>query len=553
MPPTDEEEGKTDRHATPSRRQLSWFLFFRILVITLLLSGTIFYQLQSLSERPAAVLPDLYLLVALYYLQVLLSAMVLRSGRWLKSFAQVQVAWDLLFCSALIYITGGVESPFSFLYILIILSAGFFLTRKGPFMAASAAAIFYGSLLDLQYYGYLPPFGHELIPRQIDPRDVFFEVFINVIGFFLTAFLGTTLVERLRKSEKALEQVAIDYGELEELNRTILANIGSGLMIIDPQGRIRSFNSAASRITRYSLEAVYNRDIREVFSDFRVFQEDGFKLVSRGEGHFVDGSGKPRVLGYATSLVKDPQEKTVGLLVTFQDLTRLKEIEAQLHRADRLAAVGRLASGMAHEIRNPLASISGSVQLLMEGEHVSVEDKRLMGIVVKEADRLSALLTDFLIYARPARPNQEEVDVSALLDELADMVASDRRFSGTEIRRRYPAGCRMVADRQQLRQALWNLMINAAEAMDSDGVLSLGVDAEGGAITIEDTGPGIPETIRDKIFDPFFTTKDRGTGLGLATVHTIVEAHHGTVEMAPGEGGGTRVTVRLPRHGGGGG
>ena len=175
MQRADDEEDKTDRHATPSRRQLSWFLFFRILVITLFLSGTIFYQLQSLSERPAPVLPDLYLLVALSYLQFLLSAVVLRSGRWLTFFAQVQVAWDLLFCSALIYITGGVESPFSFLYILIILSAGFFLTRKGPFMAASAAAIFYGSLLDLQYYGYLPPFGHELISPPDRPPGCLFR------------------------------------------------------------------------------------------------------------------------------------------------------------------------------------------------------------------------------------------------------------------------------------------------------------------------------------------------------------------------------------------
>jgi two-component system sensor histidine kinase PilS (NtrC family) len=204
---------------------------------------------------------------------------------------------------------------------------------------------------------------------------------------------------------------------------------------------------------------------------------------------------------------------------------------------------------MAHEIRNPLASISGSVQLLMEGEHVPPEERRLMGIVVREAERLGALLTDFLVFARPGKPELDQTDISSLLDEVADMVSADPRFSATRIIREYFPGIRMRVDRRQFRQALLNLVINGAEAMESGGVLRLGIDPAGSSIYVEDTGPGIPESIREKIFDPFFTTKDRGTGLGLATVHAIVEAHHGIVEVGPGRNGGTRVTVRLFRAG----
>lgn len=539
----------TDAKPEPSRRHLSWFLFFRVLIITLFLGGTIAYQLRGGLDRAHPALPYLYLLVGISYLHALLSAAVLPSTRRLRLFTQTQIVWDLLFCSALIYISGGTESIFSFLFILIIVAGAVFLTRKELLFTASAAAILYGSLLDLQYYGYLPLAAGLSFPVRIDGLDVFYAVFVNVVAFFLTALLAGTLSERLRKSERALERKEIDYEELEELNRTILANVTGGLMIVNPLGRIRSFNAAAERITGYTLRDVYDRDVRSLFPGLSVFN-GRFKVVSRGEGRFVDGVQRERVLGYASSLVKDPQEKTVGLLVTFQDLTQLKDMEAQLQRADRLAAVGRFASGMAHEIRNPLASISGSVQLLMEGSHVTAEDRRLMGIVVKEADRLSALLTDFLVYARPTPPKTAEEDVSLLLDELAAMVAADPRFSAVEIRRDCPPAVRMRFDRQQLHQALWNLAINGAEAMAGGGILRLGCDPREQAIYVEDSGPGIPDAVREKIFDPFFTTKAQGTGLGLATVHTIIEGHGGSIEAAPGAASGTRVTIRLPQSGG---
>lgn len=532
-------EGKTK----PSRRQLSWFLFFRVLVITLFLGGTIIYQLRGGVEKAHPALPYLYLLVGISYLQSLLSTAVLPRTRHLKIFTQAQVVWDLLFVSSLIYVTGGIESLISFLFILVIISASVFLSRKEVFIVASASAILFGSLVDLQFYGYLPLLGELDFPKQIDGRDVFYAVFVNVTAFFLTALLSGTFAERLRRSELALERKAIDYEELENLNRTILANISSGLMTINPQGRIRSLNAAGEKITGHSLWDLYDRDVREVFPDLSVF-DGAFRIISRGEGRFAS-EGRERILGYASSLVKGPQEKTLGLLVTFQDLTHIKKLEEQLKRADRLAAIGELASGMAHEIRNPLASISGSVQLLMEGRHVSEEDRRLMGIVVKEASRLSALLTDFLVFARPAPPQFEAVDVSVLLDELTDVVAGDARFAGIDIRREYPSGVMMNLDRHQFHQALWNLVINAAEAMAEGGALRLGIEPDSSSVYVEDSGSGIPESIREKIFDPFFTTKDRGTGLGLATVYAIVESHGGEIEVAPGAEVGTRFRIYL--------
>ena len=529
-----------------SRRQLSWFLFFRILVTSLFLGGAIFYQLRAGAARPRAVLPALYLLVALSYLQSLISAVILPNCRRTTLFIQSQIAWDLLLAAALIYVTGNIESLFSFLFILIVISSSVFLSRRELLFVASAAAILYGSLLDLQYYGFLPELAGLHFSHNANERDVFYAVFVNVIAFFLSALLSGTLSERLKRSQRALEKKEIDYEDLEKFSAAILSNITSGLLIVNHQARIRSFNRGATRITGYTLEQVYNRQVRELFPGFEIFADHEFRVVSRGESKFKDSQGRTMILGYASSLLKDVKGEETGLLVTFQDLTRLKKVEEQLKRSDRLAAVGRLASGMAHEIRNPLASISGSVQLLMEGRHVTEDDRRLMRIVVKEAERLSNLLTDFLLFARPTPPKIEPSDVSALLDELVDVVRADPRFAAVTIEREYPLGVFADLDRHQFHQALWNLIINGVESIEGGGRLLLGVDVPHAAIFVEDTGSGIPLAIRSRIFDPFFTMKDKGTGLGLSTVHTIAEAHGAHVEVSEGrDGSGTRFTIRL--------
>ncbi len=528
-----------------TRRQLNWLLLARVLVFTLLLGGTILYHLRA-EGKAYPVLPFLYGLGVVAYLQAFVSALLLPLAERLRLFAQVQITWDLLLVTALIYVTGGVGSIFSFLYLLVIVSGSVFLGRKEVFVVASAAAILYGALLDLQFYGYLPQIEGLAFPQEIDGGRVFHAVFVHVLAFFLTAFLSGTAAERLRRSESALHKRTIDYEELENLNKTILAHISSGLLMINPQGRIRSFNSAAEKITGHSLEEVYDLDVRILFPTLKVFDDEGFILVSRGEAGLIDRQGRHLIIGYASTVVHDPQDKPLGLLVTFQDLTSYKRMEEDLKRTDRLAAVGRLAAGIAHEIRNPLAAISGSVQLLMEAESLQEGDRRLMGIVVREADRLSHLLTDFLLYARPTPPSPTQVDVSRLLDELADVISSDKRFERIRIRRDYPPGVHMLIDQKQINQVLWDLAINGAEAMEGKGELRFGIRPDESLLFIEDTGSGIDPESRERIFEPFYTTKEGGTGLGLSTVYTLVKGHDGRVEVTAGEKGGARFVLRFP-------
>lgn len=530
----------------PLRRQLTWYLRIRLVVVCFFLLGTVVYNLQPDVRSPHSLVPLLIILIILACVQVLVSVPILARLNDFGLFVHAQLAWDMLFSLAVIYLTGGVQSLYSFLFILVIISASVFLPRKQVLLAASACSILYGSLLDLQFFGYLPLFGEQVYPEQISQFDVFYAVFVHVGAFFLTALLGGILTERLRKSEAARERREIDYDELAQLNQSILDNVISGLMIISPEGRIRSFNNAASRITGYLLEEVYNRPAEVFFPDFTSEKIAGDLPVERSELGYRRKDGKELILGYSANLIHDNFNKNLGLLVAFQDLSEYKTMEEQLKRADRLAAVGRLASGMAHEIRNPLASISGSVQLLLENPEVSEEDRRLMGIVIREADRLNLLLTDFLGFARPSPVQMQRVNLAALLNELIELLATSGQFPGVKIEKDYPPGATMRLDRQKIRQTLWDLLLNAAEAADSGGIVRIELDPVLAVIAIEDSGHGVTEEARAQIFEPFFTTKDRGTGLGLANVYSNIKAHNGRVYVTTGSLGGARFVIELP-------
>ncbi|PLX72858.1 MAG: PAS domain-containing sensor histidine kinase [Desulfuromonas sp.] len=528
-----------------SRKLINWYLAVRLVVVCFFLGGTIVFQLREASWETSLVARCLAYLTAAAILQTTLSSAILGHLRRFRLFIHLQLSWDLLFVLLVIYMTGGQESHYSFLFILVIIAASLFLPRSQLLIVASASSILFGSLLDLQFFGYLPMFGERAYPQGLQQSEVFYAVFLHVGAFFLTALLSGSLAERLRVSEEAREQREIDYAELERLNQAILSNINSGLMIINTQGRIRSFNQAASRMTGYRLDQVYNRPLKELFPEFDQVDPSSVATIERGEAFYRQGE-TDLTLGYSASQVQDSHGVNLGLLIAFQDLTEYKILEEQLKRNDRLAAVGRLASGLAHEIRNPLASISGSVQLLAEDAQISEENRRLMGIVVKEADRLSQLLSNFLNFARPTPLQLECIDLSLLLNELTDLLQAGGQAGQVEILKSFSQKMVMQVDRQKIRQSLWDLLLNAVEASQPTGEVLVLADSAAGLITIEDSGPGILESDRDKIFEPFFTTKDRGTGLGLANVYANIEAHEGRVYVEPSNLGGARFIIELP-------
>jgi two-component system sensor histidine kinase PilS (NtrC family) len=538
-------ESVEQRLNPPGHRSLVWYLICRTAVITLVLGGAAFFYLYG--NLSYSVTP-LFFLVGLSYVQAIIVALILPRLESIWILNQAQIVWDLLLVSALILTTGAVESIFSFFYLLVIISASFLLSRRMTILAAASSSILFGGILLLQFYQLLGPFQ---VPTATADAVFLNTLFVHLVAFFLTAFLSGTLSERWRRSEALYQRKSIDYAELERMNRTVLSHISSGVMLINPQGRIRSFNRAAEEITGLSLNQVYDSPVIDFFTELSHYFIPEQLPVACAEGFFLHPSGERLSFGFTTALARGSHGEALGTLVTFQDLTQFKQIEEQLKRSDRLAAIGRLSAGLAHEIRNPLASISGSAQLLGENCHLSAEDKHLLTIMVKEADRLNHLLTDFLAFARPHQPQKTTIDVAAMVTELRQMLLRDQRFQEIDVQINGEHPCLVPIDRNQIWQVLWDLSINAAEAMKGRGTLLISFSqGTPWTLTIEDSGPGIAPEIRERIFEPFFSTKDKGTGLGLSTVYSIIEAHGGTIRAEGSTLGGEGFMMSFPQSSG---
>ncbi|WP_306532704.1 nitrogen regulation protein NR(II) [Geobacter sp.] len=540
------------------RERLVWFILARVVVVSLFLVSTIVLQVRGTDTLGEQALDGITAILVATYGFSILSLLVLKLAKgYRQTLTYAQIVWDILFVTGLLLHTGGITSPFSFLYLLAITNASVLLARREALYTASICAIIYGGIIDLQYYGQLVSLGlGPLAALSYGTNYIFYTIFINILAFFLTALLTGYLAERARRSETELEKRAIDYEELERLNSAIVFNLTSGLLTVTTDGRIRVFNRYAETLTGISQEDAYDRDLYDVLPGFRLFPGNLFN-VKRGQFEFLAKSGRKLIIGFNSVPLTDKEGGRVGSLINFQDLTQIKRMEENLKRADRLAAIGELSARMAHEIRNPLAAISGSVQLIAQGDGVPEPDQQLFSIVLREADRLNGLITDFLAYARPDQPEKGQVNLPALIGEIVSLVAPDPRFEGVRFDNRVEPGFTIAIDPDQFRQVFWNLFVNGADAMPQGGTIT--VDAErvdevraGGErrsayrITVADDGCGMDQEKIARIFEPFYTSKAGGTGLGLATVYRIVEAHGGRITVESAEGKGTLFTIFIP-------
>lgn len=535
------------------RKKLAWFILARMVVVSLFLVSTIIVSVREpWSIEEWRISPFLGLSIATYVFS-LLSLLILRCRKTGSSFAIIQIVWDLLFATVLLLMTGGIGSPFSFLYLLSIINSSVLLSRRQAIYTASLCGILYGAILDLQYYGMLTPLGLTRGQAlQFGDTYIFYNIFLNLFAFFSAALLTGWLAEQASRSESALKHKEIDFEELERLNGTIVASLSSGLLTVTEDDRIRVFNHFAEQMTGLSQQEVYDRPLSEVIPEL-----SRARVLTTGGRSEVEASlqGERRTVGLSTSPLFDKDGARIGTIVNFQDLTMFKRMEAELKRSDRLAAVGKLSAAIAHEIRNPLASISGAVQLISQGEEIAEGDRQLLDIVLRETDRLNGLLRDFLAYARPRQPMKFRVHLSSLVHDLKTLIGSDPRFSLIRLDFDYDPGLSVRLDPELFKQVLWNLFVNAAQAMgDAGGTITLrAVRREGGGaakgcitISVTDDAAGMTPEETARIFDPFYTTKEEGTGLGLATVYRIMEIHDGRVEVTSEKGKGSCFSLCLP-------
>ena len=538
------------------RGRLSTLIAVRLVLSTLLLGSAIVVQVS----RPGALPVDpFFFMIGLTYALSVVYLATLKSVERRPWLVDLQLGGDALVVSAFIYVTGGIISYFSSLYLLPIIAASTLRFRRGALHVAVLSALLYLALVSAQYlyaFGYLRQEWFVASTADLPPaRFAQFTMAINLTGFFAVALLSGSLAEGLRTAGASLEKASNQIADLRAFNDYVIDSLLSGLITTDGEGRILTFNRAASLITGVPPSTALGRDVLELLHlDDKA--RGRLRALTEGQSLRIDTEYRTQDrrmidIGLTASTLAFPDGR-LGFLVTFQDVTELRRLERNGRLQQRLAAVGEMAAGIAHEIRNPLAAMSGSMQVLREELPLSEEQAQLMDIVLRESDRLNETIRSFLAYARPQRFAVARLDLRKTLQDTALLIRN-----GADVREGHVVDVDVPsepvwyeADENQVRQILWNLATNGLRAMPSGGRLRLAVDGATGdeeiMLVVEDQGRGIPAEELDSIFQPFRSSFDKGTGLGLAIVHRIVTDYGGTIQVSSAVGSGTAVHVRLP-------
>ncbi|HEX7183143.1 MAG TPA: ATP-binding protein [Thermoanaerobaculia bacterium] len=468
--------------------------------------------------------------------------------------AYIQFFGDLLLITALVYYLGGIESPFSMLYLIVIAVASTLLRRRAGVMVASVANILYATLVLLLYFGVLPPEGGS--PDNASVWRVTYSLAMHCFGFYAVALLTSYLAHNVTRAERELEAKSEDLADLQVRHRDIVQSINSGLITTDLDGVVTLVNQAGLSILESTESDLVGRPIQEsgLFSsrqwgELTAASDQRGKL--RSEVELARDSAENRFIGFSISQLTEADDQHSGYIVIFQDLTHWRRLREELRIKDRMAAVGELAAGLAHEIGNPLAAISGSVQMLAGSAGEDPAQRRLIDILVKESQRLDRTIKGFLRFARPRDRVNAPFDIARLLAENCELLrnseeVSDRHRLQVDLD---PPSVHLIGDADQVSQIFWNLARNALRAMPDGGALRVvgRIADDCYRFQVVDTGRGMSEEQRANLFHPFRSFFDGGTGIGMAIVYRIVQDHGGRLHVDSRPGGGTTITVELPR------
>ena len=535
--------------AAPSRAALRWLLGIRLVVISTLFLGILIIQVNT---QQFLQLEQFYWLILVSYGLSLGYLVLYLKGLSTRLQAVIELLGDIGVVTGFVYFTGGLYSPFSFLYLTVIMVAATML-RGGGLVFADRPAIAYGILVDLMVFGILaPPASLSGVVVPLSSSRVLYQIMIHVVGFVLVALLVSYLSESLRTARFRLQEETERAQQFVALTDQVVRSVRAGILAADLEGKVLHVNPAGARILMIADAATVVGKLLEEVMPLVAHDWPSLRIRARTEllGRLEDDLGDSGIrLGLSVGPLEDASSSLVGFIVNFQDLTEL-EIETDRRRMrDRMAAVGEMAARMAHEIKNPLASISGSAQMLTSLGGLDTKDHRLLHIVVDESRRLSQILDEFLDYARPHQATHKPCNIAAMLRDCMDLLRrsaeiTDRHHLSVEA----PDELIVHGEEHLLRQLFWNLSRNAIQAMPDGGRLTVSVERrKSTAILVwRDTGVGMSEDVRQRAFEPFMTTNPYGTGLGLAVVYTAVEDHGGSIDIDSAPGRGTTITVELP-------
>ncbi len=529
------------RQATfDERNWLAWLVKVRILILTFLLG----IELAVAQLTPSTLPVRLFIsTILLWYTISLFYALLLSFWEEYQIQATLQIVTDLMLVSLVVHETGGWDSSFNFLYPLVIIVASVLLPRVWAHLTAALAFICYGAVLELNYYAVVPSYctSHPAL------KSLQGIIFVNLFAFLAVAYLAGLLNAKLRQVRVQLAHASGALENLQALHENIVESISSGFITTGVDGRITLVNTATLRLLELPAAELVDRPVRELFLDPLPVPE---ALHEHSEVRFAAPSGFRKTFRIRAAALAVSGPGTSGCVYVLDDLTEVRRLEREVRMQDRLAAVGRLAAAIAHEIRNPLTSIAGSVSMLSEVPELGEEHRKLLEIVTRESQRLNAIITDFLAYSRGKQYKFAATDLISLLDDTLTLV--EQRMiadqTGISVRRDFRSNqAGVLADGDRLKQVFWNLCENAVRAMKSGGSLTVAVEAykDQWQISFTDTGIGMSPQQTEKIFEPFQSDFKGGTGLGLAIVYQIMQAHEGHVFARSRLGHGTTMVLRL--------
>ena len=531
--------------------RLRRLIFFRVVMVTTLL--LIAAYVEAISESLAPVNP-LYFLVAATYVLTVFHAIALRYVRSMVPQVYVQVVGDLVVITGLVYISGGIRTGFMLLYPLSVLAGSVLLRRRGGVVVAALATLFYGVALWAVRSGFVPPEGLAEV-LYLPRRTVVYSVFVTAVTCGSVALIGAYFSENLRHVGERLELVANQVADLQGLNDVIINSIQSGLLTEDGEGRILWVNAIGEGILGRTTASLRGQSTSQVFGSSllelsAVRARAASRSLARLEVPYRRGDGDVLDLGLSVAPLSAGRQMAGGHLLVFQDLTDIKRLEEEVRTKEKLAAVGEMAAQLAHEIRNPLGSISGSAQVLLGESNISTEQEHLLAIIIRESKRLSDTLNRFLFQARSEGRPRGPVDLVPLVREALTLLRN-----GPEVGSHHqlefdvdPGPLVCMADPDQIVQVFWNLARNGLEAMPEGGLLHVRLrrDADEIVLSVRDQGRGMGRDEQRKMFEPFHSRSPMGTGLGLAIVYRIVREHRGDITVRTAPSRGTQVDVRLP-------
>lgn len=531
-------------HSTfDDRLWLAWLVKVRIIILTFLLGIELAVARFTASTLPLGLFVSTILL---WYTISVFYVLLLSFWEEYRIQSLLQVLTDLLLVTLAVYITGGVDSSLNFLYPLVIIVACILLPRAWAYLTAALAFLLYGTVLELSYFGTVPSFS----TTHLGWGALQAIILVNLFAYLAVASLAGLLVAKLRQADVKLKDTSGALENLQALHQNIIQAISGGLITTGLDGRITLVNTAAQKLLERTENELLDQQVDQLFLDplpqvgaERTHSE--VRLVARNSYRKTF-----RVMVSALTVA----ERTLGYVYTLDDLTEIRRLEREVRMQDRLAAVGRLAAAIAHEIRNPLTSIAGSVSMLSDVPDLSDEHRQLLQIVTRESDRLNSIITDFLAYSRGKQYQFAKVNLLPLLEDTLTLLEHRlvAQNTGIQIERRYSVREALtLADGDKIKQVFWNFCENAVRAMGHGGTLSISLEAVGDdwQINFADTGPGMSPQLIEKIFEPFQSNFEGGTGLGLAIVYQIVQAHEGKVWARSKPGQGSVFVLRLRRLG----